>query len=347
MPRKLLLGTGRSVLGVLGLCLFACGLGGCPTAASRVPLGGVHVEEATLAPRAEPSAAAALPRVEPDAEVADAAAEVKTDTPAAAPVSTKDAPRAAAAPLAFEPRPRALHQTWTRLFDLEFDIKVGPGANVDMKMASHQEARFEVLGVTGGVLDKLGIEYVEYKSQLTVMGATQDSPEELAGKRFVITFAGDKPDVRDASGGTPPKKQVDSVKDDAREPLEIDKALKELAQLAAKTQGRADFSRAGAVALAGGEDDDTKVPSAKATLLKLGVGPQGEKNALIDLSYTLTNLLDDKSMIEVQVSGNLTVLDAPGRYQTSTLQGPMELRSPDPSGMQGRGTIKVTTSYKY
>ena len=43
----------------------------------------------------------------------------------------------------------------------------------------------------------------------------------------------------------------------------------------------------------------------------------------------------------------MSVLDAPARYQSSTLQGPMELRSSEPGGMQGRGTIKVTTSYKY
>jgi hypothetical protein len=262
----------------------------------------------------------------------------------AAPSSQESStPSAGSAP--FEPRPFAIHQTWTRLFDLEFNIKVGPGGSIDMNMVSHQEARFEVLGATNGKLDKLGIEYLVYTSKLTIMGAAQDSPEELAGKRFVVTFNRDKPDVRDAAGGTPPKKQIDSVKDDAREPLEIEKALKELAQLAGK--GGGDFSSAGAIALAGGEDEDTKVPSAKASLRQVVVGAHAEKSALLDLGYTLTNALEDRSVIEVQVAGTMSVLDAPGRYQSSTLQGPMELRSAEPAGMQGRGTIKVTTSYKY
>jgi len=47
------------------------------------------------------------------------------------------------------------------------------------------------------------------------------------------------------------------------------------------------------------------------------------------------------------VAGTVTVQDGPARVMSSLLQGPMELRSPDPSGMQGRGTIKVTTSYRY
>jgi len=315
-----------------------------------VPLGGTHVDETAAAPKsADAPVAAALPSAETEEEAPKPAAPASAEPPPSAPPSAKDgsSPAAVAGAGAFEPRPYALHQAWTRLVDLEFNIKVGPGGNVDMKMESHQEVRFEVLGVSGGTLDKLGIEYVAYKSTLSVMGTVQDSPEELAGKRFVVTFVGDKPEVRDAAGAVPPKKQVDSVKDDAREPLEINKALKELAQLAAQPKARADFSRQGAVALAGGEDDDTKVPSAKATLTRLGVGARGEKTAFIDLGYTLTNVLDDKSVIEVQVSGSLNVLDAPARYQTSTLQGPMELRSADPSGMQGRGSIKVTTSYRY
>ena len=151
--------------------------------------------------------------------------------------------------------------------------------------------------------------------------------------------------MRDGSGGRPPKKQADSVKDDAREPLEIEKALKELALLAAKGQG--DFSGPGAVSLAGGEDEDTKVSRARAKLLRLSTGGHNEKIALLELGYTVTNALEDKVTIEVQVSGTQTVLDAPARYHTSTLQGPMELRSAEAGGMQGRGTLKITTSYKY
>jgi hypothetical protein len=340
--RSNLLSRVTLALGVLGLALSSCRL-----RASSVPLGGVHVDEAALAPKARE--AAALPAALPHAEAAPAVevAAPPKDPPPVAVASSGSKEASPSTTAAFEPRPYALRQAWTRLFDLEFNLKVGPGGSIDMKMESHQEARFEVLGVTNGALDKLSIEYAVYTSKLSVMGATQDSPEELAGKRFVVTFVRDKPDVRDGSGGTPPKKQIDSVKDDAREPLEILKALKELAQLAAQGKGKADFSRAGAIALAGGEDDDTKVPSAKASLQKLGIGPHAEKTAFLDLGYTLTNVLDDKSVVEVQVSGNMTVLDAPSRYQSSTLQGPMELRSSDPGGMQGRGTIKVTTSYKY
>src|SRR5262249_5813142 len=142
---------------------------------------------------------------------------------------------------------------------LAIEMKLGP-AGVNMTMTSHQEVRFEVLGVSAGHLDKLRLEYNVYASKMSVMGNTQDSPEELAGKKFVVTWNGAKADVRDDSGRTPPKKQLDSVNDDAREPLEIEKSLRELSELSAK--GKTDFSTAGAISLAGGEDDDTKVTGA-------------------------------------------------------------------------------------
>lgn len=313
-----------------------------------MPLGGVHEEEAESRPK---TAASALPSLAPS--VATAAPSEDEDEGqadeveiSAAPSSTPSAPSGKpAAPAAFQVKPWALHQAWTRVVDLEFALKVGPGGSMDMKMTSHQEVRFEVLSVGASGIDKLGIEYSIYKSTLSFMGSSQDSPEELAGKRFVVTFAAGKPDVRDAAGGKPPQKQADSVNDDAREPLEIEKALKELSRLTA--QGKGDFSPAGAISLAGGEDDDTKIAGARGSLQRLTTGPSGEKTALVELGYTLTNELDDKSTIEVQVKGTLNVLDAPSRYQSSVLAGPMELRSPDPSGMSGRGTIKVTTSYRY
>lgn len=326
---------------VCGLVIACGGL-----RASTVPLGGKHVEEAASAkalPAVSSAESAEAPRSQENEAPAKPVASVES---APAPTaSTASTPAVAAAPGAFTFKPFVAHQAWTRLFDMEFDIKVGPGGTIDMKMVSHQEVRFEVLSVGSSGIDKLSIDYSIYTSKMTVMGQTQDSPEELAGKRFVVSFAGGKPEVRDASGGTPPKKQVDSVKDDAREPLEIEKSLRELAQLAQKGSG--DFSQAGAIALAGGEDEDTKVPRAKATLQRISSSSRGEKLALVDLSYTLTNAVDDESTIEVQVAGPLSVLDAPARYQTSTLQGAMELRSSQPGGMQGRGTIKVTTSYKY
>lgn len=332
-------------LGCLALGLVVSGCGGLR--ASTVPLGGKHLEEV--------ASAKALPSASPSAEVPTGSSDDEAKAKPPAPAEASPAPAAStasvstvaapAAPGAFTFKPFAAHQAWTRLFDMEFDLKVGPGGNIDMRMVSHQEVRFEVLSVGGSGIDKLSIDYSVYTSKMTVMGQTQDSPEELAGKRFIVTFSGGKPEVREASGGTPPKKQVDSVKDDAREPLEIEKALRELQQLAQKGSG--DFSQAGAIALAGGEDDDTKVPRAKAALQRISAGARGEKLALVDLSYTLTNAVDDQSTIEVQVAGPLSVLDTPARYQTSTLQGPMELRSSQPGGMQGRGTIKVTTTYKY
>jgi hypothetical protein len=319
---------------------------GCGLRASSVPLGGKHVEEASAkAPaRGESRSTADTSRTTDEAE---AKAEVAPPI-VAAPAASSAEPVAVPAPVAagaFTFKPYAAQQAWTRVFDLEFDLKVGPGGTIDMKMVSHQEVRFQVLSVANAAIEKLSIDYSVYTSKLTIMGQTQDSPEELAGKRFVVTFNQGQPEVRDAGGSTPPKKQVDSVKDDAREPLEIEKALRELTPLAQK--GRGDFSQAGAVALAGGEDEDTKVPRSRASLQRISSGARGEKLALVDLGYTLTNAVDEQSTIEVQVAGTLSVLDAPARYQTSTLQGPMELRSSQPGGMQGRGTIKVTTSYKY
>jgi len=331
--------------GALGLGLLALALGGCRgLRASTVPLGGTHEAEELPAKAARPAAeaasaplvASAVPHSVEHADVGSVPGTIASDSAAPG----KPAPAGA-----FQVKPYAAHQAWTRSFDLEFSLKVGPGGSMEMKMVSHQEARFEVLAVSGGEIDKLAIEYPVYTSKMTVMGATQDAPEELSGKRFVVTFAQGKPDVREASGGKPPKKQLDSVKDDAREPLEIEKALKELSQLTAK--GRGDFSAAGAVALAGGEDEDTKVTRARASLKSISTSGHAEKLALLELGYTLTNAVDDNTTIEVEVSGPLSVLDAPSRYQTSTLQGPMEIRSSQPGGMQGRGTIKVTTSYKY
>ena len=328
-------------LGALGLVLASC-----RQRPSSVPLGGTREAEARVAKAAGSAAPGAGPNLPVDVEEAKAAAQAD-EVPVTAPVTADAAnePIRAAAPGAFQVKPYVAHQTWTRSSDLEFALKVGPGGSIDMKMVSHQETRFEVLSVNGGTIDKLQIEYPIYKSTMTIMGASQDSPEDLAGKRFVVTFAQGKPEVRDGSGGKPPKKQIDSVKDDAREPQEIEKALKELAFLAAKGQG--DFTGPGAVSLAGGEDEDTKVSRAKAKLLRLSTGGHNEKLALLELGYTLTNDLEDKVTIEIQAAGTQSVLDAPARYQTSTVSGPMELRSAEAGGMQGRGTVKITTSYKY
>lgn len=340
---------GRSyrALGLLGVMALLASCRGLR--ASSVPLGGKHVDEAALAPPAvsarpapESASAVEVPSAAPRQKTAQLDETPAVAAPSLASVPGNDAKKTGAA---FAVKPYVAHQSWTRLFDLEFDIKVGPGGNIDMKMESHQEARFEVLSTGSAGIERLAIEYPVYTSKLTIMGQAQDSPEELAGKRFVVSFSAGKPDVRDASGGAPPKKQSDSVKDDAREPLEIEKALRELAQLA--PQGKGDFSHAGAIALAGGEDEDTKVPRATASLDRITSGSHGEKVALLGLAYTLTNDVDEKTTIEVQVAGTLSVLDGPARYQSSTLQGPMELRSSDPGEMQGRGTIKVTTSYRY
>jgi hypothetical protein len=339
----------KAARAALWLGAFCGSVAGCRLRAISTPLGGKHEEEAPVvkaAASAAPAPVASSAPVAEDEQGAEQAEEVEVATaPAAAPAASGSAaPPSKAPPGAFAVKPYVAHQAWTRLFDLEFALKVGPGGGIEMKMVSHQEARFEVLSVAGGSIEKLQIEYNVYKSTMTIMGNTQDTPEELAGKRFVISFAQGKPQVRDASGGTPPKKQIDSVKDDAREPLEIEKALKELAQLAAKGQG--DFSHAGAIAFAGGEDEDTKVTRATARLQRVNTSGK-DKLALLDLGYTVTNQVDEKNSIEAQVTGTLNVLDGPARYQTSTLQGPMELRSSEAGGMQGRGTVRITTSYKY
>jgi hypothetical protein len=316
-----------------------------------VPLGGVRDRVAEVRPKAPPPSLPAVASASPPPSADEAsedtgeAEEVEVSADAAPSPPSANASVKAATPGAFQVKPYVAGQSWTRVVDIDVALKVGPGGNADMKMATHQEARFEVVSVNAGGVEKLGIEYQVYTSKLTFMGSTQDSPEELAGKRFVITFNQGKPDVRDTSGGTPPKKQVDSVKDDAREPLEIEKALKELASLTAK--GRGDFSAAGAVALAGGEDEDTKVTGARGALQKLLTSSRGERTAVVDLGYTLTSKLDDSTTLEATVSGSLSVVDAPSRFQTSTLQGPMELRSSEPGGLAGRGTIKVLTSYRY
>lgn len=333
----------RAAGGALLLSWLCVSCGG--PRASLVPLGGKHDVEVAAAPakaselpRAD--ASSITPEDEAEADRAEVSEIVSTKaTPASEPL-------APTAPAAFQVRPYAAGQRWTRSFDLEMNVKVGPDYSMEMRMVSHQEAKFEVLAATAGNVDKLQIEYAVYTSKLSLVGAPpQDSPEALSGKRYVITFASGKPEVRDASGGTPPKKELDTIKDDAREPAEIAKALTELAQLTAK--GKGDFSTPGAIALAGGEDEDTKVTRAKASLRSLGAAKSGAKSAIIDLSYTLTSALEDDGSLEAQVSGNLTAFDGPARYDTVTLQGPVELKPKDPGGMQGRGSLKVTTTYRY
>lgn len=336
----------RRVLYAFALVAASCG----GVRASRVPLGGEHVEEQASTPARASSASAQSPSppgapasgsIDADDEATAEETEiVATKAPDAKPAASGSKPALGG----FQVNPYTAGQSWTRSFDLEFNVKLGPGAGLDMRMVSHQEARFEVLSVNAGNLDKLSIEYSVYTSKLSMMGATQDSPEEVAGKRYVITFPQGKPDVKSASGGTPSKKELDTVKDDAREPLEIVTALKELTPLAAK--GKGDFSAAGAVALAGGEDEDTKISAAKAALRQITNSARGEKSALLDLSYTLTNAADETTSIVAQLSGSVVVLDAPSRYQTVTLAGPLELRATDASG-GGRGTTKLSVTYKY
>jgi hypothetical protein len=308
-----------------------------------VPLGGKNDDEPA-------PVRAALPAAAPSADVAELtpdeereAEEVEIAAPAAAP-SAKPAAELAPSSGAFQVRPYATGQSWTRVVDLDLDVKMGPGGALSMRMVNHQEARFEVLAATNGALDKVGIEYPVDRSTMTVMGNEQKDPDNLQGKRYVVTYAQGKPEVRSAAGGAPPKKELDSVQDDAREPLEMATALKELSQLAAK--GKGDFSSAAAVALAGGEDDDTKIGSAKASLKQLTTSGSA-RSALIDLSYQLTNVIDDELSIVAQLRGTVTVADAPLRYQAITLSGPLDLRPAEKSGMDGTGTTKVSISYKF
>jgi hypothetical protein len=328
--------------------LVATALGCGGVRASAVPLGGTRDVEAAPAGHASaspggssaPTAIASAPTDEQGAEAAAEEAPVVASGPSSA-TDTKPAAATTPAPGAFQPRPYAAGQRWTRLLELDGELKVGPGGAMAMHASSHQEARFEVLGATAGSIDKLQIEYVAYVSKMTVMGNTQETPEDVNGKRFVITFRQGKPEAKTASGGTPTKKELETVNDDAREPLEAAVALKELAQLAAK--GGGNFSTPGAVALAGGEDEDTHITAARAALRRITPG----KGAELDVSYTLTSTSDGGTTIETKLSGTILVVDAPARYQTFTLAGPLELRSSDANGMDGRGTTKLTLTYKY
>ncbi|HEY6081389.1 MAG TPA: hypothetical protein VIW29_21390 [Polyangiaceae bacterium] len=330
-------------LAAIALCWLGCGA----VRASSVPLGGKNDDPAPLE-AAMPAAAASAeaPALTPEEEQAAEEVEIQASAVAASTKASAE-PAKGAAVGAFALRPYAAGQSWTRVVDLEMDVKMGPGGALSMRMVSHQEARFEVLAATNGTLDKVVIEYPIDRSTMTVMGNEQKEPDDLQGKRYVVTYAQGKPDVRGAGGGAPPKKELDSVQDDAREPLEMALALKELAQLSAK--GRGDFSTAGAISLAGGEDDDTKIGSAKASLRQLmPAGPSGgARSALIELAYQLTNDVGDDLDIIAQLKGTLVVTDAPARYLSVSLQGPLELRPTDNSGMDGAGTTKVSISYKY
>lgn len=329
-------------LAVIALCWLGCG----GTRASSLPLGGKNDDPAPVK-AALPAAAAKVevPALTPEEE--KQAEEVEIQEPAVASTTKAAAePSKGTAVGAFALRPYAAGQSWTRVVDLELDVKMGPGGALSMRMVSHQEARFEVLAVTSGALDKVAIEYPVDRSTMTVMGSEQKDPDDLQGKRYVVTYPQGKPDVRSAGGGAPPKKELDSVQDDAREPLEMALALKELAQLTAK--GKGDFSSVGATALAGGEDDDTKIGSPKASLRQLTAGVSGgARSALIDLAYQLTNDVDDDLKIIAQLKGTMTVLDAPSRYEVISLSGPLDLRPTDGSGMDGAGTTKVSITYKY
>jgi hypothetical protein len=315
--------------------------------ASEVPLGGERDRTISAAPSAKTarSAAAAAPVPRDPVEREAATTEVVEVPAAAAGDAAKPIePAKPASASAFQVRPYAVGQTWTRVLDAEFDMKVGP-MGMDMRMVNHQQARFEVLAASGDKLDKLAIEYPVDTAKMTALGREQNEPQPLAGKRYLITFAQGKPDVKRADGATPSKKELDSVNDDAREPLAIATALKELAQLTAK--GKGDFSSAGAIALAGGEDDDTKISGAKASLRQLTSGAGGEKSALLDVAYTLASSSDPDMTIELQVSGTMTVLDAPARYQSIALKGPLSLRPSKAGGTEGRGSGKVAIVYKY
>jgi hypothetical protein len=324
---------------LLALCCLGCG----GVRASSVPLGGKNDDEPAPVRAALPVAAPSAEAAELTADEERDAEEVEIAAPAAA-SSAKPAVDVAAPNGAFQVRPYAPGQSWTRVVDLELDVKMGPGGALSMRMVNHQEARFEVLAVTNGALDKVGIEYPVDRSTMTVMGNEQKDPDNLQGKRYVVSYPQGKPEVRSATGGAPPKKELDSVQDDAREPLEMALALKELSQLSAK--GKGDFSTPGAVALAGGEDDDTKIGSAKASLRQLTTSG-ATRSALIDLSYQLTNVIDDDLSIVAQLRGTVTVADTPLRYQTISLSGPLDLRPAEKSGMDGSGTTKVNISYKF
>ena len=86
---------------------------------------------------------------------------------------------------------------------------------------------------------------------------------------------------------------------------------------------------------------------AKASLRQLSRTSSGEKSALLDVAYTLTGSSDDDIIIEMQLAGTMVVLDAPARYQTITVSGPVQVRPKQPGGMEGKGSSKVSITYKY
>lgn len=297
-------------------------------------------------PKIAAGSVAASPAADGDEErAAEQAEEVAVQAaPATTTTSSEPAkPAPVAPPGAFTLRSYASGQAWTRVLDAEFDLKLGPG--MDMRIVNRQETRFEVLAASAGNIDKLAIEYPVDVSKMTMMGRETEEKQELAGKRYVVTFVNGTPEIKNAGGGTPGKKELDGLKDDAREPLAMATALKELAALTSK--GKGDFSAAGVIALAGGEDDDTKVTAPKASLRQLTTSTRGEKSALLDVAYTLIGSSDDDIIVEMQLAGTMVVLDAPARYQTITVSGPVQVRPKQPGGMEGKGSSKVSITYRH
>ena len=136
--------TTKAARAALWLGALGCFAAGCRLRAISTPLGGKHEEEAPIskaAASAAPAPVASAPASAEEEKAAEQAEEAEiTATPTAPVASGSAAPTAKAPAGAFAVKPYVAHQAWTRLFDLEFALKVGPGGGIDMKVVSHQEA---------------------------------------------------------------------------------------------------------------------------------------------------------------------------------------------------------------
>jgi len=340
--------TGRGA----GIELFALGLSavvGCASMqASTVALGGDSRPEqrgrsaVRNAPEAEAGARAEEAAVA-EAEVAEVSAPRVADAPVGVPPE-----------LAFSLRPLAVGDVWSRLVDVDFAVVAqaplqGQSSNVDVRVVSHQELRFEVLAVADGKVSSLGLRYVEATSKTEMMGQQRSETEPVSGNRYVVTLSLGKPSVAYAQGGKPSTEELNTVKDDAEEPDQNQLALKELAALAAA--GKGDLSAPAAAALAGGDQNEIKLTLAKASLSKLSKSAQGASSAVLDVSFGLASTAKpgDAMKMEAQLNGTVTVGANPTRIQTMSVSGPITIAVPSPDGgrMDGTGKMKMEISYRY
>ncbi len=328
--------------------LLAFGLGCGPGPASRVALGGASQLE-PRAPRkpALPSEPAVTLSAD-EAAAADQAPVVEVSAQGSVDVT---APAAAAGP--FIQRAPAVGDVWVRLTDSDFSVAavslVGGGSTtIDVRVVSHQELRFEVLAVAEGSVSKLALHYVDARSTTQMLGEELPETDAVSGKRYLVTFSAGKPSVTTQRGQKPPSVELDTVQDDADEPSQNQLALKELAGLL--VLGKGELSSAAAAALAGGDQKDVKLTSAKASLRTLSQSPPGAGNAVLDVSYVLSGTTKaDGLKMHAVLGGSVVVGPSPLRIQAFSVSGPISIGVADPNGgrMDGTGRMKMDVSYRY